>query len=209
MKEARKEAQAVLPHAIGSGRGQGELLEPRHSSRCRRGGGNGTWRGIGAAFRAGGFARRNRRPHRGAATCSSRQHSLSGRQRSWSRWRMRLARRMSLHYSMKPPERTISNSSFIMSATTSRHLLSKRRAKLFEDLWRQNALGGFLGRPRSRPPICAPPKRNDSLHRRDRLATRTSALPCIRLRQSGVTCCGAGASAGIWTTTASMSRISS
>jgi NAD(P)-dependent dehydrogenase (short-subunit alcohol dehydrogenase family) len=33
---------------------------------------------------------------------------------------------MSLHYSMKPPERTISNSSFIMSATTPRRLLSKR-----------------------------------------------------------------------------------
>ena len=105
---------------------------------------------------------------------------------------MHLAKRMSLRYSMKPPERTISNSSFIMLATTSLRLLSKRRQNFSKICGGRTPLEDFWWAVKPSADLRLA-KRNHTLHRPPRL--RASAIPCIRLRQSGATRRGAGFSA--------------
>jgi len=64
-------------------------------------------------------------------------------------------------------------------------------SELFEGLWRQNALGGFLVAAR-RSPARASPERNNSLYRRDCVASRAAALHRLCLRQGCVARCAQG-----------------
>ncbi len=172
----------------------GETRELRDGlcRRGRRGDGSRCW--IGPAFCAGTFPRYHRRPHEVADTVAASLHAVGGRVGVKGTDAARESDIVALFdgaCEANDLELVIYNvgSNFAVSAL-------ETQTGLFEDVWRQNALGGFLvGR---RPPACRFQQRNHTLHWRDRLAARPSAIPRICRRQSRAARRGAGIGSRIW-----------